>query len=334
MRNDPTANRRSLVVLGALGLAGCVATANDPPQTFVNLAGAETGPDQAQLGTGTDSSLRMTAPVRINGQGPFDFVVDSGANRTVISRDLAETLGLPAVGQTDVHGVSGVETVETFGVDRLDVDAVTSRRLRAPALARDRLGADGLLGVDVLKDRRVIMDFRRNVLSIGAERSMTDDRSSFDMRRDSASRASQDLGRRVAVPARYRFGQLVIIGADVSGRSVTAFIDTGSQSTVGNKVLRRVVLGAPNAPRPIALSVPVLSVTGQVSEGELAAMPLLKIGGLSITGLATVFADLHVFDVWGLLERPSLLLGMDVIRKFNAIELNYMRREVGFYLPR
>lgn len=334
MRNVPENSRRGFVVLGALGLAGCAAARF--PEALVNLAAAPppTDPDEAQLGAGSDASLRMTTPVRVNGQGPFEFVIDTGANRTVISRELAVALRLPAVGPTAVHGVSGVETAETFEINRLDVDAVASRRLRAPAFSRDRLGTDGLLGVDVLRNRRVVMDFKRRSLTIGPERSQSDERSSFDMRRESTGHAALDLGRRIAVPARYRFGQLIIIGADVSRRPVMAFLDTGSQSTVGNRALRRVVLGDPNAPRPIAFRVPVLSVTGQVSEGELAAMPLLRIGGLSITGLATVFADLHVFEVWGLTKRPSLMLGMDVLRQFNAIELNYPRREVAFYLQR
>ena len=59
----------------------------------------------------------------------------------------------------------------------------------------------------------------------------------------------------------------------------------------------------------------------------------LGIGGLSFTGLTTVFSDLHVFEIWGLMQRPSLLLGMDILGRFNAIELNYARRQVVFYLP-
>jgi hypothetical protein len=78
--------------------------------------------------------------------------------------------------------------------------------------------------------------------------------------------------------------------------------------------------------------VPVLSATGQTAEGELRVMPLLRVGGLSITGLMAVFADLHVFDIWELTRRPSLLLGMDVLRNFNAIELNYPRRYIAFHL--
>ena len=44
---------------------------------------------------------------------------------------------------------------------------------------------------------------------------------------------------RVVVPARYRFGQLTIVDAEVGdGLAVTAFLDSGAQSTVGNLALK------------------------------------------------------------------------------------------------
>jgi hypothetical protein len=63
-------------------------------------------------------------------------------------------------------------------------------------------------------------------------------------------------------------------------------------------------------------------------------MPLLRIGGLRITGLHAVFTDLHVFDIWGLSDTPSLLIGVDVMSQFEAIELDFGRRLVTFYPKR
>ena len=249
----------------------------------------------------------------------------------MVSREVAELLNLPDVGAADVHGVSGVESVRTAMVHRLQVDAVQSADLRAPVLPRQQLGADGLLGVDVLRDRRVLMNFRDNHLLIDRDPSSSTPRSTIEPRRGGTGTNQRELGQRVVVPARYRFGQLIILGADVSGRPVTAFVDSGSQSTVGNRALQRAASGGGVAPRALQYRVPILSATGQTSEGEVGALPLLKIGGLTMSGLVIAYADLHVFAIWGLAERPSLLLGMDVLRQFNAMELNYARREVAFY---
>lgn len=329
-------NRRA-VSAGLLGgvAAGCAGAPNRGP-VLVNLTvppppPAPPAPDEAHLETGLDPSLRMTAPVRINGKGPFTFVVDSGANRSVVAIELAHELGLPSAGVANVHGVAGVEPAETVHVDLLEVDAVETRDLRAPALSRLRLGADGLIGVDVLRDRRVLMNFLRGELSISSQSGDLDSRGAFDMKR-SGTGLSSGLGKPIIVPARYRFGQLIIVGADVARHRVTAFVDTGSQSTVGNNALRSAVMESGAAPKAVRSVVPVLSATGQTAQAELGVLPQLRIGGLSINGLTTAFADLHVFKLWDLLDRPSLLLGMDVLRQFTAIELNYARRHIAFYL--
>jgi predicted aspartyl protease len=296
---------------------------------LVNLSGAQE-PDQAVLATGVDISSRMTAPVHINGKGPFQFVVDTGANRTVVSAELASSLDLRSGPIANVHGVAGVEPTQTAAIDELRVGSVVSRDLQAPRLPRQRLGADGLIGVDVLRNRRVVMDFRRGELQISA--SAQRDLGPLDLRQESTGQRRSDLGPKVSVPAKFRFGQLIIIGADIRRRPVTAFLDSGSQSTVGNSAMGALVSADLNAPRPMRLSVPVLSATGQTAMGELGVTPLLKIGGLTITGLPTVFADLHVFDLWGLQDRAALLIGVDVMRQFNAIELDYRDRKVVFYL--
>ncbi|WP_312161560.1 aspartyl protease family protein [Phenylobacterium sp.] len=333
-----TIDRRTMG-LGLLALTGCAAPR--PPPVLINMADVPPPPilapgdDGAELATDADMSGRVTAPVRINGQGPFDFVVDTGANRTVITSELAARLGLPDAGPADVHGVAGVEPSNTATIDLLQVDAVETRSIRAPTLSRSRLGADGLLGVDVLRGRRVTVDFLKNEFRITPSRGPGAPKADLALSAAAASRLPQAdalSGRQIVVPARYRFGQLIIIGADVSGRPVTAFMDSGSQSTVGNAALRRLVLGTTEirAPRYV---VPVLSATGQTARGELAVLPLLRIGGLDITGLTTVFADLHVFDIWDLKAKPSLLIGIDAMRQFDAITLDYGRRQVIFTLP-
>lgn len=317
-------DRRTFAV-SAIALAGC-ATATPP--VLVNLVQAPAEPDGAQLDAGADIAGRMTAPVRINGQGPFDFVVDTGANRTVISADLAARLSLPSAGPADVHGIAGVEAAETVTVETFDIDALRTRRLRAPVLSRGRLGAAGLLGVDVLRDRRVLLDFRDGKFAIAPSRS--GERGAFAMRLD-ATGSRAPLASGVEVPARHRFGQLVLIGADVAGRPVTAFLDSGAQSTVGNLPLRKLVLGQPPDPKLVRYVTPLLSATGQVAQGEVALMRLLKIGGLRIAGLQTVFANLHVFDLWDLADTPSLLIGVDVMSQFDAVALDFGRRTVTFY---
>ena len=91
--------RRYLVLAAAL--AGSVATA----QTVTTRLDAvpeglqvdkTTQTEDVQFRNGTDD--RMTVPVRLSGAGPYQFLVDTGADRTAVSRDIVAKLKLAAAG--------------------------------------------------------------------------------------------------------------------------------------------------------------------------------------------------------------------------------------------
>src|SRR5690349_20565118 len=96
---------RRAVSLGLAGL-GLAGAAEPPPPSPSPPSGIDEG---ALLATAPDLAGRITVPVRVNGEGPFDFVVDTGANRTVIAGELAAELGLPDDGPASIHGIVGVE---------------------------------------------------------------------------------------------------------------------------------------------------------------------------------------------------------------------------------
>lgn len=321
-------SRRALAAAGAAVLAGCAARR---PQILVNLA--EPDPAEDRVASASDLAGRITAPVFVNGQGPFAFVVDTGANRTVLSAELAQALALPPLPPAQIHGIAGVEPAPMALVDELRIGVVSSRRLRAPVLPRSRLGVDGLLGVDVVRDRRVRLDFLKREIHIArSQGGRAGGLGPMDMRRNPNAAGSRAADREVVVPARFRFGQLIIVAADVAGRPVTAFLDSGSQSTVGNLALRRTV-GAVTDPRTRRYVTALYSATGQTAEGEVAVLPPLRIGGLTLRRVAVAFADLHVFDLWKLQDRAAILVGVDVMRAFEAVTLDFGRREVVFTLP-
>ncbi|MDP3174938.1 MAG: aspartyl protease family protein [Phenylobacterium sp.] len=308
--------------LAGLAAAGCAT-----PPTLVNLVQAPApAPDGEVLETAFDPASRMTAPVRLDGAGPFPFVVDTGANVSVASLELADRLGLPRLGEAPVHGVAGVQNAPISRVGRLEVGQVSTSVPRLPLLPRGTLGVDGLLGMDILRGRRLLMDFRRQRIEITRSPSTSAAMSRSTERRDA-------MNPRFRVPARMRFGQLIIVDAEIAGVKLTAFIDTGSQTTIGNPALRQAVLrGRPEIAAGLMRAV-LLSATGQRAVGELAPVPPIRLGGLLIGDVTVAFADLHIFDLWDLRTRPAILVGMDILRHFNRVEIDYGQRAVTFMPP-
>jgi len=323
--------RRFLAGSMGLSVAGCAPLLRKPLIT-VNLTDQGAPPVQegdagAHLDTAFDEARRMTVPVRVNGHGPFQFVVDTGANRSVIGAEIAERLHLPAAGSTPVHGIAGVEPANLFKVAHMQVGATYAAGLELPGLAAAKLGADGLLGVDVMRNRRVTMNFIENLFEIGA--------SQFGaviapMR---GSRLADPGPQVISVPARYRFGQLVIVGAEVADSPVSAFLDSGAQISVGNPALLAAILRQRPEMAARLVNVPLISATGQTADGQMARLPPLRLGGLRIASLTAVFADLHIFKLWELQDRPSILIGIDVLRQFEKVILDFGHREVIFEAP-
>ena len=66
-----------------------------------------------------DGYDRMTVPVRLQGTGPYRFLVDTGADRTAVSRELASGLKLAAGEEAELHSISGASTIKTVTVPAL-----------------------------------------------------------------------------------------------------------------------------------------------------------------------------------------------------------------------
>jgi hypothetical protein len=322
-------SRRSLAMALAPALLAACAETPTQPLVSVNLLDTGPAPDApkpdagAQLETAFDEAKRMTVPVFINNRGPFFFVVDTGANRSVVAQEVAVACQLPSAGQADVHGIAGVEPAPLVKVRRLRVGEVGSSNLDLPTVSRARLGADGLLGVDMLRNRRVQLDFVQNRFDISPSQQ------GAEIGRANNSRIPSNL-EPVRVPAQYRFGQLVILDAQVGDVQISAFLDSGSQVTVGNRALRdAVVRTRPDFGVHLA-PVPLISATGQTAMGEFAPLPTLRLGGMAINQVLGIFAELHIFELWKLQDRPAILIGVDVLRHFHDVTLDFARRQVIF----
>lgn len=312
-----------------LAVGGCAVA----PEAMVNLVQVPSPPTardgEAQvLETAFDATTRMTVPVRLDGQGPLEFVVDTGANVSVVAIERARELGLPVIGQALVHGIAGAQVTDITRVGKLSVGAVSEAIPRMPMMPRGRLGADGLLGMDILRGRRLIMDYEHRRLDIARAAPRQSAMPTFSV--GGVRRGRDPI---FVVPARIRFGQLIIVDAEIAGVKVIAFLDSGSQNTVGNGALKAAVAGGQSGFAERLFKAPLISATGQTVTGEIAAMPPLRLGGLLIGNMSIAFADLHIFALWELTERPALLVGADVLRQFNSVEIDYGRRQVTFRPP-
>ena len=264
------------------------------------------------LSTVADIYRRMTVPIRINGAGPYPFIVDTGANQSVISTELALKLGLPTGPTEPLNGVAGVEDAFTTTAD-LEVGARRQNAVVLSMLPAASVGGAGMLGLDRLEGQELTLDFRGQTLGISAP---------GRLHRDPLD---------IAVKARRRDGQLTLVDADLAGIPLVAFLDSGAQNTVGNMALRS--LAQTRNPRSLWSDTQIVSATGQTMSAEMADLPALRVGGMHLPNWPVAFADLHTFRMWNLTQKPAILLGVDVLSRFESVCLDFSRNEVRFRLP-
>ena len=298
------------------GWSGAQTPSPEPPVLPVVLPEVLKSPDEppAAVDLTKEASDFLVAPVKINGAGPFRFVVDTGASTSCVSKVLAAALGLPAGPPIQVHTTVGRRARPSAVLDEIEVGARIRRKVNAPVLPMDAFGVDGVLGVDWLKGQRLTLDFAAKRLEVGK------------------SRPEESARGRVVVEARRRAGQLTIVDAELNGRSISALIDSGSEFSMANTPLRRLMESVDPDMAGKIIKVGMVSIANERFEGDQLNVGFLRLGGLTLGNVPVVFADLPVFGLWEMEHKPALMLGMDVLMQFDVVSLDFGRSKVGFDL--
>ena len=247
----------------------------------------------------TERYRRLTVPVTIMGQGPYRFMIDTGAQATVLSRDLADQLQLFDRAPATLVAMASTRQVETTMVEQVALGSRVFTIQMAPLLDAVNIGgADGILGLDSLQNQRVLFDFENNLLSVADAETLGGNRG-FD----------------IVVRARRQLGQLIIHRARIDGVSVAVIIDTGAQGSVGNPVLAQRLRRARQQADTTMTDVHGVEITGQTRIAQR-----LELGRAEIGNFPIVFADSPTFINLGLGDEPAMVLGMAELRRTMAAD--------------
>jgi clan AA aspartic protease (TIGR02281 family) len=115
---------------------------------------------------GSDKPI-IIVKAKVNGKGPFDFAVDTGASVTALSKELAENLGVSenigtqkkghcCSGELDM-GMANVKSVEIGDTEVRDIQvAIMDLSSISEALKKNLAG---IIGYSFMKDYKVTIDY-------------------------------------------------------------------------------------------------------------------------------------------------------------------------------
>lgn len=324
--------RRVLILTSALmlfGLASDAGSAAEPPRISRPRPAPPTPPDVPPLPPAVhDPTLavggedvkarkvetRLSVEVRVNGRGPYKFIVDSGADTSAVGLRIAHDLQLPLGTPAILNGMTSREVVDRVKVAELTLGPSTIHNLELPALREVDVGGDGLIGIDALVRQRLMMDFEKKLIKV-----------------EDASKPMRFSPDDIVITAKRQRGQLILTEVRSGRITLDAVIDTGAEISIGNTALRDKLL---RRGRDRFWTVEAVGVTGVTMKLQLASVSEIHLGPVVLRDVPIAFADVPPFKLFGLAEQPALLLGTDVLETFRRVSLDFRARKVRFQLRR
>ncbi len=258
----------------------------------------------------------LVAPVEVNGQGPYAFVVDTAASRTVISQALARALNLQPMENRigKLSGAGGVTLTAVFQLGSLRF-AGHDWEL-GPALALPENGAApdfaGVLGLDILARKVLLFDFSAHNLHLLAP---------------DLAKAVRHGGHWYKIQARRNFAGFLVTDVRVGGKRAKAVIDTGARRSIGNSLLGALLddlsPASTLAPSQIVTGVNLPNIPARTGFARKIEMRRLRWNDAQL-----LVSDLAVFKTLGLDDGPALILGLDFFQNTAAVMIDFSRQRL------
>lgn len=244
-------------------------------------------------------------PVKVNGRGPFDFILDTGAGTSLLSPELAEQLKIKLIGSKEGQTAGGkvsvsLARVDSFAVGETKVDDADVGIVDLSQIGK-AIGAkiDGDLGYNFFKHFRITIDYRKS--EIRFEDSKRIERF--------GSSARTEVPMRLANPAK----PLILVDTYVNGRGPFQFaIDTGTSTTAITPELAKALGRAGEPVGPVT--------TGGAHVAATAGMlKTFQVGGAKIDNFQVVVADFFAMLSEVIGSKLDGIVGYNFLRNYKVV---------------
>jgi len=292
-------------VATAIVLCGCASTLD------VNRAVAITPYQIANGG-------RIVVDVRVNGQGPFHFALDTGASISVVFDSLRQKLELETVAGQSVliHGLVSSGRFPLLGISDLQVGSETwvdPRIASLPGEAASNAEIDGVLGIDFLRRYAVGFSVEDQVLRL-----YPPDRVSSSAYRGWAAVPLESVRIGATDTALY------LLEIEIGGRKVPALFDLGAGLNMINWPAARFLQLVPEGRKRRELlsgaleSTPVIA---RLNAGEVTT------AGIRWKNEVFLIADLAIFATLQRDDSPFVILGSGLFNQRDFI-IDFVRNRL------
>lgn len=111
-------------------------------------------------------------PVEVNGEGPFEFILDTGARTSLLSSELGQKLEAKIIGSKEGQSAEGAVSVSLAKASSLAVGSAKLDDVDVGLVDLSHIGKtvgskiDGDLGYNFLRNYKVALDYPNETLSL------------------------------------------------------------------------------------------------------------------------------------------------------------------------
>jgi predicted aspartyl protease len=244
-------------------------------------------------------------PVRVNGDGPFEFILDTGAGTSLLSSDLAKKLNIKIISTKEGQSAGGKVSVSLAKVDSLalgqaKLDDVDVGIVDLSHIART-IGTkiDGDIGYNFLKNFRITIDYH-----------------DCEIQFDDPTRVER-LGRSAKTEVPMQLASLakplLLVDVHANGRGPFQFaIDTGTSTTaIAPELAQQLNLkGSPVGP---------VTTGGAQVNVTAGTVKSFQVGGARVDDLVVVVADFFSMLSQAVGAKLDGIVGYNFLRNFRVV---------------
>lgn len=258
----------------------------------------------------TSESGHITVETMLNGQGPFQFALDTGASISVIFDKTRAKAGLEPLPGKQLHvlGMTGSGHFPLCQVDQVGIGSEFWNDARVALLPDDVPLAsriDGVLGVDFLSRYAIVYSQEERVIRLYPKQLVRE--------RSYAGWSSIPL---FDMPV--ADGNLTMFAFDmfIDGKRIPAIFDLGASMDVLNRSAARSLNIRPNPPRK---NTDVWGAFGEAAPTIEFIAWRVKVGNEYWSRREFLIGDLPVFDALDLVTKPVAIVGTRLFKERDFI---------------
>jgi len=282
----------------AFALYGCAVTPPLPPLPE---------PPLFSIPYRIDAGDRPIVEARVNGQGPYEFILDTGSTTSALFSLALKDLG---------GDLSWAQTAQVFGISGATVRPMTSVRsvtlAGAVETGLDRLvvleewegppaAPDGIIGLDVVSRYFMLVDPPTQTILFFAP----DEPPVQRLRGWACAPMKAETFGKSASP-------LYLLEGRINRRKFPALIDSGLEITIGNEALLRSLPTIPPVPQT-RTDTRITGATEGVARSFLLLFGAMAAGDIIWTDGELFIAEADLFADLGYADEPFALLGFDLL---------------------